>query len=74
MKHLSINVALESMELQALIDMAEVDCRHPREQMRFILREEARRRGLLSIESEEDRAQDDAPASVMRPIGVIQHE
>jgi hypothetical protein len=42
-----INVPLDKLELAALLSMATADCRHPREQMRFVLREEARRRGLL---------------------------
>jgi hypothetical protein len=42
-----INVPLDKPELTALLKMSEGDCRHPREQMRFILREEAKRRGLL---------------------------
>ncbi len=48
MENLRINVPLERGELQALISMSKIDCRHPREQMRYILREEAHRRGLLS--------------------------
>lgn len=42
-----ISVPLDNSELAALLDMARIDCRHPREQMRFILREEAKRRGLM---------------------------
>lgn len=51
MGNLRINVPLERGELQALISMSNVDCRPPREQMRHLLREEARRRGLLDAES-----------------------
>jgi hypothetical protein len=43
-----ISVPLDKAELTALATMAATDCRHPREQMRFLLREEARRRGLLA--------------------------
>ena len=60
-----ISVPLDRCELDALLNMAAADCRHPREQMRYLLREEARRRGLLAadrnadndrreVESEED--------------------
>ncbi len=42
-----INVPLDQNELMALIDMARTDCRHPREQMRYLLRAEAERRGVL---------------------------
>jgi hypothetical protein len=47
-----ISVPLDKSEFAALLDMATSDCRHPREQMRYILREEAKRRGLLPIESD----------------------
>jgi hypothetical protein len=42
-----VNVSLNEGEATALVGMADADCRHPREQLRHILREEARRRGLL---------------------------
>ncbi len=48
-----VNVLLEQREAAALIQMAEAECRHPREQMRYLLREEACRRGLLSKEQQE---------------------
>ena len=47
-----VNVVLDKSEAAALVRMAEVDCRHPREQMRYLLREEACRRGLLSKEQQ----------------------
>lgn len=46
-----ISVPLDKSEFAALLDMATTDCRHPREQMRYILREEAQRRGLLTAEN-----------------------
>ncbi len=52
MSNLRINVPLAMRELEALIQMAQSECRHPREQMRYLLREEARRRGLLSEEQQ----------------------
>ncbi len=52
MPNLRITVPLDDSELQALMSMAARDCRHPREQLRFLLREEARRCGLLSDEGE----------------------
>jgi hypothetical protein len=42
-----VSIPLDSSELNALVQMAQAECRHPREQMRFLLREEAQRRGLL---------------------------
>jgi hypothetical protein len=42
-----INVPLEESEAKALICMAETDCRQPREQLRYLLREAAQSRGLL---------------------------
>lgn len=41
-----ISVVLEGLEVTALVRMAEADCRQPREQLRFLLREEAQKRGL----------------------------
>ncbi len=43
-----ISLNLNEEEFTALIQMSELDCRQPREQLRFLLREEARQRGLLS--------------------------
>jgi hypothetical protein len=45
-KH-NIYVPLEQADARALIDMAQTECRHPREQMVYLLRAEAQRRGLL---------------------------
>ncbi len=42
-----VNVPLASSELEALVRMAADDVRHPREQLRYLLRTEAQRRGLL---------------------------
>ena len=47
MQNLSINVPLTELELNALVTMAQVSCRAPREQLRFLLRRQAQRRGLL---------------------------
>lgn len=43
-----ISVPLESADLQALVLMAQADCRHPRHEMLWLLRQEATRRGLLA--------------------------
>ncbi len=40
-------VRLEQTEAQALYHMADAECRKPDEQLRFLLRIEARRLGLL---------------------------
>lgn len=59
MQSLRINVVLEKPELSALVSMANAECRHPTEQLRYILREEARRRGLLDTEdTTEEQGQD----------------
>lgn len=47
-----ITVPLDKNEATALRRMAEADCRHPREQLRHLLREEAFRRGLLPNEQQ----------------------
>jgi hypothetical protein len=47
MQNLSINVPLTELELNALVTMAQVSCRAPREQLRYLLRRQAQRRGLL---------------------------
>ena len=62
-----INVPLDKTELAALLSMAAANCRHPCKQLRFVLREEAKRRGLIPsdpgpalVESEEGAAHADA--------------
>ena len=54
MNALRITIRMDSPEARALILMSEQDCRLPREQVRYLLREEARRRGLLDIGSDGD--------------------
>ncbi len=58
MPYTSVNVPLDKCELAALVRMAEVDCRHPREQMRHLLRVEASKRGLLTKEQQMNREED----------------
>lgn len=53
-----VNVPLSGTEAQVLIQMAKDDCRHPREQLRYLLRNEAERRGFVL-----DATEMDAPAS-----------
>jgi hypothetical protein len=54
-------------ELAALLAMAQLDCRHPREQLRYLLRAEAERRGMLRVFHQIEQTegaptdQDDAP-------------
>ena len=43
-----ITVQLTTEERGALLQMAELECRDPREQMRFLLRREAQQRGLIA--------------------------
>jgi len=47
-----IYVPLDNCERKALLLMAEADCRHPRDQLRYVLREAARSRGLLTTETQ----------------------
>ncbi len=47
-------VPLEREEADALFHMAETDCRPPREQMRWLLIREARRRKLLDVVTQPD--------------------
>lgn len=42
-----ISITLDSEETAALILSARADYRHPREQLRYIMRRELERRGLL---------------------------
>jgi len=49
MQNVRVTVPLDDAEATALISMAEAECRHPREQMRFLLRMEAARRGILPV-------------------------
>ncbi len=63
-----VNVPLDDRELTALVRMAEAECRHPREQMRYLLREEACRRGLLSNEQQvKHEEEQDGETAVTRP-------
>ncbi len=57
-------VTLTGEEPSALTRMAADDCRDPREQLRYLLREEARRRGLLAEgQQEEEHAELTRPAA-----------
>jgi hypothetical protein len=47
-----VSVPLDKAELSALVCMAEKDCRHPREQLRFLLREAAKLRKMLDTDQE----------------------
>ncbi len=48
-----INVPLDSRELRALIHMAQAECRHPREQARYLLREALREHGSLPADTQQ---------------------
>ena len=54
MTHVRISVSLSQPELAALVQMAQTDCRHPREQLRYMLREVAKQRGLLRLGDQTD--------------------
>ncbi len=42
-----VSVPLDASEVRALVAMARDDCRHPREQLRYLLREAAHQRGFV---------------------------
>jgi hypothetical protein len=48
-----INVPMTAQEFSALLCMARQECRHPREQMRYLLREAAQQRGLLKPQDQQ---------------------
>ncbi len=48
-----ITVPLTTDERGALVKIAESECRDPREQLRYLLREEAQRRGLIEYKTSE---------------------
>ena len=52
----SIYIPLTADEAHALVAMAQAECRHPRDQMRYLLREAARARGLLPPQASADSA------------------
>lgn len=47
-----LTIVLNEDEQVALCEMAEEECRLPREQLRFWIRQEAQRRGLLRIDAQ----------------------
>mgnify|MGYP001095059517 FL=1 len=47
-----LQIALTSLEADGLLKLANADLRDPREQMRFILRKELERAGLLVLDSQ----------------------
>ncbi len=51
-----VMVTLSMTEIKALTRMAMADCRHPREQLRFLFRSEAEKRGLLDSDSDTQKA------------------
>lgn len=58
-----ISITLSNEETAALIAYAQASLRHPREQVRYVLRKELERRGLLPA--------DDTPDA--RPAHEVQH-
>lgn len=53
-----LTVTMNQQERQALEELARQNLRQPREHMRYLLREEALRRGLLPEESREGAARE----------------
>lgn len=66
-----VTVPLTEMELGALLALAERETRHPREMMRHLLRQEANKYGLLTIEVETAHKTDGAQAAM--PDGKGEH-
>ncbi len=63
-----MTIILKADEREALLAMAERDLRYPREQLRYLLREEACRRGLLSNEQPAKHEEEqDGETAVTRP-------
>ncbi len=48
MPHARITVPLTTADRTVLLDIAEIECRDPREHLRYLLRRDAQERGLLS--------------------------
>lgn len=48
-----VTVCLEESERAVLQQMSELDCRPPRDQIRYLVREEANRRGLFNSNERE---------------------
>ena len=48
MPHARITVPLTTNERMVLLNIAEMECRDPREHLRYLLRRDAQERGLLS--------------------------
>jgi hypothetical protein len=66
-----INVPMDNQEFTALLSMAKADCRHPREQLRYLLREAAQARGLLPQSNE---STDRAIHVARKPCGMMRHQ
>jgi hypothetical protein len=47
-----VKIAFDETDFSALLEMSRTDCRPVREQVRFLVREEAKRRGLLKPEAQ----------------------
>ena len=45
---------LSPPELAALVELAKSECRHPRDQARFLVRQELRQRGFLEMHSKRE--------------------
>jgi hypothetical protein len=63
MPHFQISVPMDEQEYQALIKMAQQDYRHPRGQMRYLLREEAFRRHLIWTSQNEQKSDNENDSS-----------
>jgi hypothetical protein len=49
-----ITVPLDVSEAAALLEMAEIDCRSPHDQIRYLLRKDAQERGLLTCSGQQE--------------------
>lgn len=56
-----MTITLAEDERLALNRMAAAECRFPKEQIRYLVRQEAERRGLLTQEQHQEDKRDDEP-------------
>lgn len=49
-----VTITLNEEELRALVAMANADCRHARDELRYIFIEAARERGFLQVSLDEE--------------------
>lgn len=58
-----VSITLNEAELKALVAMGAADCRHPRDELRYIFVQAARERGLLAADEPGSDPEGDAAAA-----------